>query len=76
MSCTKDASELHAALRRVFENHCSTSNTTNTASCDANALAMIKQRKHQRLADPLLQSVVITRNYHSDGQSSSSGPKF
>jgi len=42
-SRTKDAWELHATLRTVFENHCSTSNTTNPASYDANALAMTKE---------------------------------
>jgi len=30
-SHTKDARELHAALRTMFENHCSTSNTTPTS---------------------------------------------
>jgi len=44
--------ELHAALRAVFENHCSTSNTT-PASYDVTALVIIKQKKHQRLADPV-----------------------
>jgi len=57
---TIDAWELHAALRTVFENHCSTSNTT-PASNDVTALA-IKAKKHQRLADPLLQSSVVTRS--------------
>jgi len=56
-----DAWELHAALTTVFENHCSTSNTT-PASYDVTALAIIKPKKHQRLADPLLQSSVVTRN--------------
>jgi len=55
-----DAWELHAALRTVFENHCPTSNTT-PASCVVTALA-IKPKKRQRLADPLLQSGVVTRN--------------
>jgi len=61
---TKDAWELHSALRRVIENHCSsnTSNTTEPASYDATALAIIKRKKHQMLADPLLQSGVVTRN--------------
>jgi len=58
---TKDAGELHAALRTVFENYCSTSNTT-PASYDVTALAIIKPKEHQRLADPLLQSGVVTRN--------------
>jgi len=57
-SRTKDAWELHAALRTVVENNCSTSNTT-SASYDVTALAIIKP-KHQRLADPLLQSGVAT----------------
>jgi len=35
-SCTRDAWELHAALRAMFENHCSTSNTA-PASCDVTA---------------------------------------
>jgi len=43
----------------VFENHCSTSNTT-PASYNVTALANIKPNKHQRLADPLLQSGVVT----------------
>ena len=60
-SRTKDAWELHAALRTVFENHCITSNTT-PDSYDVTALAIIKPREHQRLADPLLQSGVVTRN--------------
>jgi len=50
-SRTKDAWELHVTLRTVFENYCSTSNTT-PASYDVTALAMIKPKKHQRLADP------------------------
>jgi len=37
----------------------STSNTT-PASYDVTALAMIKPKKHQRLADPLLHSGVVT----------------
>jgi len=60
-SRTKNAWELHATLRKVFENHCSTSATT-PASNDVTALAIIKPKKHQRLGDPLLQSDVITRN--------------
>ena len=60
-SRTKDAWELHAALRTVFENHCSTSDTT-PASYDLTALEIVKPKKHQRLADPLLQSGVVTRN--------------
>ena len=60
-SRTKDVWELQAALRTVFENHCSTSNPT-PASYDATALAIIKPKKHQSLADPLLQSGVATRN--------------
>jgi len=58
---TKDVWELHAALRTVFESHCSTNNTT-PASYDVAALAIIKPKKHQRLEDPLLQSGVVTRN--------------
>ena len=55
----KHAWELHAALRRVFENHCSTSNTTPT-SYDVTALAIIvKLKKHQRFASPLLQSGAV-----------------
>jgi len=34
---------------------------------------MIEPRKHQILADPLLQSGVVTRNFLSNGFSSSSG---
>jgi len=60
-SRTKDAWELHAALKTVFENHCSTNDTT-LASHDLTALEIIKPKKHQRLADPLLQSGVVTRN--------------
>jgi len=53
---------LHAALGAAgIENHCSTSNTT-PASYDVTALAIIKPKKHQRFADALLQSGVITRN--------------
>jgi len=59
-SRTKDAWELHAALRTVFENRFSTRNTT-PASYDVTVLA-IKPKKHQRLADPLLQSGVVTHN--------------
>jgi len=54
-SRTKDAWELHAVLRTVFEDRCSTSKTT-PASYDVTALATIKSKKHQRLADPLLLS--------------------
>jgi len=43
-SHTKDVFELHAALRTVFENHCSTNNTT-PASCDVTALAIIKTKE-------------------------------
>jgi len=60
-SRTKDALELHAGLRTVFENHCSTNNTT-PGGYDVTALAIIKPKKHQRLADSLLQSGVVTRN--------------
>ena len=60
-SRTKDAWELHAALRTVFVNRFSTSNTT-PANYDVTALAIIKQKKHQRLAGPLLQPDVITHN--------------
>jgi len=42
----------------VFENHCSISNAT-PASYDVTALSIIKPRKHQRLADPLLQPGVL-----------------
>ena len=45
-SRTKHAWKLHAALRTVFKNHCSTSNTT-PATYDVTAFAI----KHQRLAD-------------------------
>jgi len=38
-SRTKNARELHEALRTVFENHCSTSNTTPT-SYDVTTLAI------------------------------------
>jgi len=57
----KDAWELHAALRTVFENHCSTSDTT-PGSYDVTGLAIIQPKEHQRLADPLLQSGVVTRD--------------
>jgi len=60
-SRTKDGWELHAVLRTVLENHCSTSNTT-PDSYDVTTLAIIKPMEHQRLADPLLQSGVITHN--------------
>jgi len=60
-SRTNDAKELHAALGTVFENHFSTSNTT-PASYDVTALAIIKPKKHQRLADPLLQSGAVIHN--------------
>ena len=43
----------------MFENHCSTSNTT-PGSFDIIDLAMMIPKKHQRLADPLLQSDVVT----------------
>jgi len=43
-SRTRDAWELHAALRTMFENHCSTSNTTPTIY-DVAALAVIKPKK-------------------------------
>jgi len=45
----------------MFENHCSTSNIT-LANCDVTGLAIIKPKKYQRLADPLLQSGIVTRN--------------
>ena len=61
LSRAKGAWELHVALRTVFENHCSTSITT-PARYDVTALVMIKLKKHQRLADPLLRSGVVTRN--------------
>ena len=48
-------------LRTVFENHCSTKNTT-PANYDVTALAMIKPEKHQRRADLLLHSGVVTHN--------------
>ena len=55
---------MHANPRTVFENYCSTSNTT-PASYDVTALAIIIiPKKHQRLADPLLQSGVVIHNYH------------
>ena len=41
----KDGLELHAALRTMFENHCSTSKTT-PASYDVTALAIVKPKKH------------------------------
>jgi len=50
-----------AALRIVFENHCSTSNTM-SASYYVTTLTIIKVRNHQRLADALLQSGVVTHN--------------
>ena len=59
-SRTTDAWELHAALRTVFENHCSTSNIT-PASYDVTVLA-ITPEKHQRLTDLLLQSGVVTHD--------------
>ena len=58
---TKDVWELQAALRTVFENNCSTNNTP-PASYDVTALEIIKPEKHQRLADLLLQSGVVTHN--------------
>jgi len=57
----KDVWELYVALGTVFENHCS-KNNTKPASYHVIALAIIKPNKHQRLADPLLQSGVVTRN--------------
>jgi len=45
-------------LRTIFNKY---SNTTH-ASNDVTTFAIIKPRKHQRLADPLLQSGVVTRN--------------
>ena len=56
-SRTKDGWELHAALRTVFKNHCSKSKTT-FASCGVKALAIVKPKKHQKLADPLLQTLL------------------
>jgi len=61
MSPAKDAWERHAGRRTMFENHYSTSNTP-PVKCDVTALAIIKLKKHQRLADPLLHSGVVTRN--------------
>jgi len=58
---TMAAWELHAALRSVHENHCSTNHTT-PARCDDTAVAIVKPKKHQRFADLLLQSGVGTRN--------------
>jgi len=43
----------------VFENHFLSSNTT-LASCDVTALVIIKSKEHQMLADPLLQSGIVT----------------
>jgi len=63
-SRTKNAWKLHAARRTVFENHCSTSNI-NPARYNATTLAMMKSRK-QSLADTLLQSGIVTRNYLSN----------
>jgi len=60
-SLTKDAWELHVALKTVFENHCLTSNTT-PGRCYVTALAIIKPNEHQRLVDPFLQSGVVTHN--------------
>jgi len=45
----------------VFENPCSTSNTT-PATCNVTTFAIIKPKEHQRIADPLLQSGVVTHN--------------
>jgi len=45
----------------VFENHCLKSSAT-PASCGVTASAIIQPKKHQRLADPFLQSGVVTRN--------------
>jgi len=60
-SSAKDAWERHAGRRTMFENHCSTSNTP-PVNYDVTSLAIIKLKKHQRLADPLLHSGVATRN--------------
>jgi len=46
---------LHAALM---------ASNTMPASYDVIALAIIKPKKYQRLADPLLQSGVATHNNH------------
>jgi len=59
-SRTKDAWELHAALRTMFENNCSTSDTT-PASYDVTGLA-IKPKEYQSLTDPSSQSGVVTRS--------------
>jgi len=47
------------ALRTVFENYFLTSNIT-PASYDVTAVAIIKQKKHERLADISLQLGVVT----------------
>jgi len=46
----KDAWELHAVLRTVFESHYSTTDTT-LASYDGTGLAIIKPKEHQSVAD-------------------------
>ena len=51
----------NAALKTVFENQCSTSNTT-PVSYDVTSLAIITPKEHQRLVDPLLLSGVVTHN--------------
>jgi len=48
-------------LLEQCENHCSASNTT-PVTYDVTALAIIKPKKHQRVAHPLLQSSVVARN--------------
>jgi len=62
-SRTNGALELHGSLRTVFGNHCSTRNTT-PAFYDVTALAIKETSKHQRLADPLFQSGIVTRSNH------------
>jgi len=60
----KAAQEMLWSCMRVLEqclNHCSTSNTT-PSSYDVTASAINKEKKRQRLADPLLQSGVVTRS--------------
>jgi len=62
-SRTNDALELHGALRTVFANHFLSSNTTPASYDVCHSLSdYIKPKKHQRLADPLLQSGVVTHN--------------
>jgi len=56
----------------MFENNWFTSNTY-PANYNATTLAMIKSKKHRRIADLLLQSGVVTRNCLSNGYSFSSG---